>query len=395
MRELDRILYECERAAGTFEGVLATIVHVKGSAYRRPGARMLLRRDGVRIGSISGGCLEGEIARKAWWLTEAGGPVVRVYDTSSGEEAVWEFGLGCNGVVEVMLERTESPATRDLLAFLDVHRASRTPAAVATVVRGSAAPVGGRLWTDASKILGGSLMGGVLEAPLLAQLCAAMDEERSRFVHIAGAEVFVEFFGPALEVVIFGAGHDAIPLTEIAHRFGWRVTVADGRPAYATADRFREADLVVVLRAGELLSNLAIGSRTAVVMMTHNYPMDERLLPHILAAGPWYIGILGPRSRTESLFQGGHIPANVHAPVGLDLGGETPVSVAVSIASEIQAALHDRGGGMLRERQGSIHAAPRETGPVSLTRDFEYERLASCESITLPVARPVEVSPAL
>src|SRR5512135_3385381 len=107
------------------DAVLATVVHVQGSAYRRPGARMLILPDGRRIGSISGGCLEGDVSKKAWWFTEGGRASVRVYDTSSDEDAVWEFGLGCNGVIQVMLERVESPSARLALEFLNSCRASR------------------------------------------------------------------------------------------------------------------------------------------------------------------------------------------------------------------------------------------------------------------------------
>ena len=379
MHELNGILREWNHGAGALGGVLATVVHVKGSAYRRPGARMLLFHDGRRVGSISGGCLEGEIARKAWWFTEAGRPVVRVYDTSSDDDAVWEFGLGCNGVVHVLLERVDAPESRALLEFLDIHRANGTPAVVATVIRGSAAAVGDRLFFDEAWVQGGSLAGTAVEAAILPHMCAAMRESKSQFVHIAAAEIFVEWVGPPLNLAIFGAGHDAIPLAGLAKQFGWRVTVADGRPAYATRERFPQADHVAVMGGADLLKGLRIGPETAVVMMTHNYPLDERLLPGILAAHPWYLGMLGPKSRTENLFGGRRIPPSVHGPVGLDLGGETPESIAVSIASEIQAALHQRGGGMLRYREGPIHAPAREVGaPAAL--EAERERPQYCEA---------------
>ncbi len=380
MHELDEILSECKEGASTNGGVLATVVHVKGSAYRRPGARMLLLADGRRMGSISGGCLEGEIARKAWWFTESGRPVVRVYDTTSDDDAVWEFGLGCNGVVHVLLERVDAPESRVLLEFLDVHRANGTPVVIATVIRGSAAPVGDRLFLDEGWVQGGALAGTSLEAAILPFMCAALRESKSQFVHVADAEIFVEWIGPPLNLVIFGAGHDAISLVGVAKQFGWRVTVADGRPAYATRERFPQADRVAVMSGDDLLLELPIGSLTAVVMMTHNYPLDERLLPGILAARPWYLGMLGPKSRTENLFGGRRIPPSVHAPVGLDLGGEMPESIAVSIVSEIQAALHQRGGGMLRHREGPIHAPAREVGMHSATLEVECERPSYCET---------------
>jgi xanthine dehydrogenase accessory factor len=182
MRELDAILEAWRglhrrnggggsEALPGYDGdaVLATVVHVSGSAYRRPGARMLIIPDGRRIGCVSGGCLEGEIARKAWWFTESGVPVVRVYDTTSEDETVWEFGLGCNGVVHVLLERINTPAASRLLKFLDAHRAARTPAVAATVVRAddrSGLRAGDRLLLDdpsfQSCISEGSLSGSAI-----------------------------------------------------------------------------------------------------------------------------------------------------------------------------------------------------------------------------------------
>ena len=375
MNELEQISAARERG-----GVLATVVHVKGSAYRRPGARMLILPDGTRIGSISGGCLEGEVARKAWWLTDSGRPVVRNYDTSSDEGAVWEFGLGCNGVVQVLLERVDAPEADELFHFLDCHLANAAPAAIATVVRGGSAPVGARLFFDGVGTSGTALAGTPLEAAILPHLRAAMRETKSRFAYLDDAEVFVEWVGVPLHLVIFGAGHDAIPLVSIARQFGWRVTVADGRPAYANASRFPQADRVVVMKPGYLLSGISLGPLTAVVMMTHNYPLDEMLLPGILAARPWYLGLLGPKSRTANLFHGSRVPSCVHAPVGLDLGGEAPVSIALSIASEIQAALHERGGGMLRERAGAIHAPVKEAGTPASGSNVPYERPSYCET---------------
>lgn len=158
MRELHAILDAWRGLeAKDSDAVLATVVHVSGSAYRRPGARMLIVPGGGRVGCISGGCLEGEIVSKAWWFTESGAPVMRVYDTTAEDDAVWEFGLGCNGVVHVMLERVNAPTTRGMLEFLDDHQVARKPAVAATIVRtdaGSGMDVGDRLWIDEACVPG-------------------------------------------------------------------------------------------------------------------------------------------------------------------------------------------------------------------------------------------------
>lgn len=397
------------------DAVLATVVHVQGSAYRGPGARMLLVPDGRRIGSISGGCLEGEISRKAWWFTSASGgsPVVRVYDTTSDDDAVWEFGLGCNGIVQVMLERANSPSAQALLSFLQHLRSepvlgqaspcgevklrhgiaehapelirSAQPAVVATVVRSTMVAAGERLFLDAGGLPEGPLAGS---RQLRAQAEAALQSKASRFVHIdndplvGDAEVFVEWIGPPQSLVIFGAGHDVVPVVRFAAELGWNVTVADGRPAYAKAGRFPEASQVVVMPHQDPLRDIVIEKDTAVVLMTHNYPLDGRLLPEILNRQPCYLGMLGPKNRAERLFDELALdpPDTVHSPVGLDIGCDTPAAIALSIVAEVQAALENRQGGKLRLRRAPIHTPAPETGVASLQGLVEAVRPAFCET---------------
>lgn len=386
MRELDAILDTWRGLEGKDrDAILATVVHVTGSAYRRPGGRMLMVPDGRRIGCVSGGCLEGEIARKAWWLTESGDPVVRVYDTTSDDDAVWEFGLGCNGVVHVMLERVNTRAASDLLNFLDAHRAERKPAVTATVVLAGARSgirVGERLMLDESSAPIGSLCGSAIAPDVLMHATAALREKKSRLAHIGATGVFVEWVGPALSLAVFGAGHDSIPLVNLANLLGWDVTVADGRPAYARSGRFPGASRVVPLTVRDPLRDVVIDSETAVVMMTHNYPLDLRLLPRILSTRPRYLGILGPRERAQKLFSELALdqPACVHAPAGLDAGCDSPEAIALSIAAEIQAETSSRAGGKLKYRQEPIHFAPYEVGQPSGGPTAGAIRPSSCET---------------
>ena len=362
------------------DAVLATVVHVKGSAYRRPGARMLLIPDGRRIGSISGGCLEGEISRKAWWFTAGGSPVVRVYDTTSDDDAVWEFGLGCNGIVQVMLERADSPSARAFFQFLG-QNPSAQPAVVATVVRSTIVAAGERFFLNGEGPLAGSRQ-------IRMHAEAAFVDQSSRFVHVhndplvGDAEIFVEWIGPPQALVVLGAGHDAVPVVRFAAELGWSVTVADGRPLYAKAERFPEAVRVVAMPHQDPLRDITIDQNTAVILMTHNYPLDGRLLPRILQHKPCYLGMLGPRNRAERLFAELSLdpPETVHAPVGLDIGCDTPAAIALSIVSEVQAALEHRQGGKLRHRRGPIHAPATETGVASLHGLVEAVRPAFCET---------------
>jgi xanthine/CO dehydrogenase XdhC/CoxF family maturation factor len=382
MNQIDAIL-DARRRLGSAAGaaVLVTVVHVTGSAYRRPGARMLVLPDGRRIGSISGGCLEGDVSRKAWWLTEEGRPAVRVYDTTSEDDAVWEFGLGCNGVVHVLFERLD--AADEVLSFIAGTRAARERGAVATIVgvEDTRLRLGTRLLVGARGIAGGELAGSTLEAHLCHHAAGVLRQRRSRFVRLDGCDVFVELIEPPVPLVVFGGGHDAIPVVAMAKQLGWHVTVADGRPAYASPDRFPGADRVVLLRRQGLRSGIEIGPESVVLMMTHNFPLDCELLPAILEARPLYLGLLGPARRAERLFvESGaeRRQVDVHAPVGLDIGGDGAEAIALSIVAEIQATLSRRAGGELRRRGSPIHARVEEHGAPSPARVPEGERL-SCD----------------
>ena len=369
MNELDAILSLCKQEPEAVRGgVLATVVHVEGSAYRRPGARMLILPDGRRIGTVSGGCLESDVTKKAWWFTEHGHAALRAYDTSSGDDAVWEFGLGCNGVVHVLFERMDSSDARELTAFLAKNRTARRGAAVATVVGvkdASRAQLGQRLLVETSGAVGGSLKGSEIEPEIADHASACCVCQRSFLAHLSDCDVFVEWVAAPVPLVIFGAGHDAIPMTKFAKELGWHVTVADGRANYAKRERFPDADQVVVLGREDVLAGIEITRETVVVLMTHNYPMDVVLAENILPSKPRYLGLLGPKSRGEKLLAEAAKPTrgvDVHAPVGLDIGAHTPEAIALSILAEIQASLAGRAGGMLKHRDAGIHEPAEETG---------------------------------
>lgn len=386
MQELDAIL-EAWHGGQCGGAVLTTVVHVRGSAYRRPGARMLIFPGGRRIGSVSGGCLEGDVCKKAWWFTEGGRPSVRIYDTSSDDDAVFEFGLGCNGVVHVLFERTDSPRTKDMLGFLAAHRKAGRVAVVATVTAtadASLAQVGDRLLVASNGADSGPLHGSALREEVLVHAASSLSSKQSHLAHLDGCDVFIECVLPPVPVVVFGAGHDAVPLVRIAKQMGWHVTVADGRANFARPERFPEADKVVLLDPGAQLNSLNITAETiVVVVMTHNYPQDVRLVEQILPLAPRYLGLLGPEARAERLFaELGETPSGswMHAPTGLDIGAETPEAIALSIAAEIQSVLASRDGGRLKWRGSPIHAPAEESGSPDHRLEIQAE-LAVCELI--------------
>lgn len=358
------------------QAVLATVVKVEGSAYRRPGARMLIPLYGGSVGTISGGCLESEVAKKAWWLTDAGEPVVRCYSTEAqddddDQDAALTFGLGCNGSVHVLLERHSAEKPLAVFELLRRVRESGQAGAVATVIasyRNARVRIGERLLLHPQTGANGRLLDPALDARVRADLAETLARERStlhRYRDTRGeVEVFCEYLAPQRRLVIFGAGHDAQPLVHMAKLLDWHVTVIDGRAHFARAERFPGADAVLQVDTGSPYALHPLTDGALVAVMSHSYSQDRHWLGGVLRGHPAYIGQLGPRERTERLLgeiaaQGGELLAleRLHYPIGLDIGGDTPESVATAILAEMTAALNRRNGGMLRHRQAAIHAS--------------------------------------
>lgn len=332
--------------------ILATVVKVSGSSYRNPGARMLVTGNGGRTGSISGGCLEGDVLKKAWWLTSENPVALRVYDNTSEEEAIWEFGLGCNGIVHVLLERWEAGSSPLTIELLEACRKDRRGGVLATVLSGDALGRQLALFPD------GSIRPyGILPDRAVKDAHRAMHRRESALETYGGNEVFVEFIAPPVPLLVVGAGHDALPVVRLAKELGWHCTVVDGRSNHARADRFTQADTVLVTELADPLRDLAIDEQTVAVVMSHSYPQDAAFLRALMERPVRYIGMLGPRKRTERMLAEAGLVANavLHSPVGLDIGADTPEEIALSIVSEIQAVLSGRAAGMLRQRSGPIH----------------------------------------
>ncbi len=341
--------------------ILATVVKVSGSAYRGPGARMLVTGNGARIGSISGGCLEGDLLKKAWWLTSENGAALQVYNNTSEEDAIWEFGLGCNGVVHVFLERWNPGAMPLTIDLLNACRAARQGGVLATAIAGK--HFGRRLAIFPDSASRSETVGNrpadpkfdkaVLETARMLNLTA-----ESGVHFIEESEIFFEYIAPPLSLLVVGAGHDALPVVTFAKELGWHVTVVDGRPHFARPERFPLADRVLaVADLDDPLSGLAIDAHTAVVLMSHSYPQDTAFLRALNGASLPYLGVLGPRKRTDRMLADAHaeVPPALHSPIGLDIGADAPEEIALAIVSEIQAALAGRAGGMLVHRGGPIH----------------------------------------
>ncbi|MET0801435.1 MAG: XdhC family protein [Actinomycetota bacterium] len=348
---------------------LATIVAVRGSTYRRPGARLLVPEEGAPIGNISGGCLEGDVADRARVVMDDGTARLAGWDLTADDDAVWGLGLGCNGAIEVFIEPADQAAevAHALRAALEEER----PISVVTVLESEddAVAPGARIVVRPERDPEGSLGLPVVDAEAIDTARRLLEDERSEvrtFTH--GVRAFVEVLEPPLRLLVCGAGHDAIPLVRAAHGIGWKPIVVDDRPGFLNADRFPEAAGFVQVEAPEHVAKTAtIDPRTHVVVMTHNFLRDKEYLRSLLDSDAGYIGMLGPSARTHRLLmeladEGVEVTdadrERIHAPAGLDLGAEGPEEIAQAIVAEIVAAKHGRSGGFLKERPGPIHDRP-------------------------------------
>lgn len=356
MTDLERILplwRELESVGADY--VLATVVAVKGSSYRRPGACMLLAPDGRRAGAVSGGCLEGEVARRAWWLT-ANGPVVHRYSTAE-EDGDRPYGSGCGGVIWLLLERRATAAP--LLHALEQAFYRRIPLAVSVLLEGE--HTGFRAFAGSEATVG---EGSPLHELAGQTLQTRITVDSKIVFNGAPVRAWTHFYPARPGLWIFGAGDDAQPLLRLAKELGWFVTVSDGRSQLVTQQRFPLADELHVLPVKDLPATPAGAAQAlrhllphdAAVLMTHSFEQDSRVLASLLGLNHplAYIGVLGPQRRTRELLSDaaqllGHPAcsasstpawidrsmAQLHAPTGLDLGAEAPETVAFSVIAEI------------------------------------------------------------
>ncbi|HSR54565.1 MAG TPA: XdhC/CoxI family protein [Acidobacteriota bacterium] len=369
MKELLEILKEYrEMLKSGEEAVLATVVRVQGSAYRGPGARMLWSPERGATGFLSGGCLEGDVQEKALEVVESGRPTLVRYDMTSPDDILWGLGMGCDGIVDVLIESLPPGDGPDVVKFLDESIAQRHRSVVAVSYgEGLEIPLGSRLLLrDNGRVLS-DWPRGEPRRRVEDHARAVLEEGKGRQVEIEGHPVFLEHVAPPLRLFVVGAGHDAVPLVETASRLGWSVTVIDHRPAFAQERRFPGAERVECLHPREAAEKVRLHAGSAAVVMSHNFPKDVEWLGWLLPSAVDYIGALGPSDRTEKLLQdlreqGQELEEDqlrrLYGPVGLDIGADSPQEIALSILAEIRTVLSGRSGGFLRQREGPINDRP-------------------------------------
>jgi xanthine dehydrogenase accessory factor len=329
---------------------MATLVRTRGTTPRKEGTKMFVGENGDVFGSVTiGGCVDARVMEHAGEVVAAAAP--RLLEMQLGDEEAWEIGLTCGGAVDVYLE----PVTGAMLELYEAARAAwqeGRSVALATVIAGDG--LGARLLIDADGGVHGSAPAPVVE--LLQREAPGMLRSSAGSSTLAheGREIYVELLRPPVTLMIFGAGAVSIPLVDFASALGFRTIVVDGRPRFASRERFPRAGELRVGIVSEIVTQLALGPSTPVVLTAHDYKIDVPVLKHVLAGTAPYVGLLGSRKRGAAILQllrEEGVPdeqlARIRVPIGLDLGGDTSAEIALSIAAEVVAVMHGRSGSPL------------------------------------------------
>jgi xanthine dehydrogenase accessory factor len=390
MTELLQVVAALSRAALDGQvSVLATVVRTEGSTYRRIGARLVALAGGSHVGAVSAGCMETDVLLRAEAVRTTGAPELMSYDSRSPDDSIWGYGLGCGGMTELLLEPLQPEQALAKAQWLRTVAESRQRSVLATVIRESGVglrPGDQAVLPDATGMLKGfdgvaasvrATVGGAARLALRAGSSTAVR-------HVWGdqeLDVAYEVRSPRLRLCLCGAGPDAVPLVAAARRIGWQVTLIDHRPALIPQERWPGVDCVLARSPEDLDTAVDAAGCDAVVVMNHHYERDLECLARWLTSPVSYIGILGPRQRTDQMLatleaRGIHLDRvreRIRAPVGLDIGAETAEEIALAIVAEIQAAHVGREGGSLTQRDGPIHgpaqpfhAAVGETSAATL-----------------------------
>lgn len=360
------------RDSGT-AAVVATVTDIEGSAYRRPGAKMVIVPEDRSLGAITAGCLEGPVRGLAADVLAGNRATVETFDLMDDDE--WGLGLGCNGVIDLLLEPLD-----ESWEFPLAELAARDPVAVLTAVASDrdALPIGSRSFVDEDGTIhepvGRDCLPDAVAVELGDRVTSMRESSKSGTftvdTEIGSVDVFVDGVSPAPDFLIFGNQNDVQPVSRIARQAGFRVVVASARGARSNAAEFPHAHRVVTAKPTELADVVCDAARTYAVLMSHNFIDDRLALEALLETSVPYVGLMGPRDRfeeiREELLEDGRSLTDdeldrIATPVGLDLGGGEPVQIALSIVSEALAVHNGRDGGRLKMREGPIHSRVEPT----------------------------------
>lgn len=336
--------------------VLGTVVATSGSTYRKPGAMMLIAADSSYQGLISGGCLEADLAAHARDVFADGKTRNVCYDMSEGDDFAWGLGLGCDGIIHLMLQRLDRSNGFGFLETLDQAWKARRHGLL-SLVKTSNDPgfSAGDFALDcgAEYSTGNPLLVSKTHTHEGVSFSGGHDMSRRYWLESVDTghgdiELLLIPIMPPPAILICGAGHDAVPVARLAAEMGWCCTIVDHRAGFARAERFPPSCDVRLVQPSELGENIPLENMDAAVLMTHHLGHDRSYLSQVIEGSVSYIGLLGPRARRDRLLSEiGSSDTHVFGPAGLDIGAEMPESIALAIIAEIHAFLNRRDGKML------------------------------------------------
>lgn len=372
MRELEAIIAAHDQCKlHQTDCILATVVHVAGSSYRKAGARMLIDETGMMTGAISGGCLEGDALRKALHALHLGRNKLVTYDTSDENDAIIGAQLGCNGVIQVLFEPIDYQKENNPIELLRTLASSKQPmVAVSLFDLDRSKEQTGTVFTFHKNDFESTYHPkDILTTEMAEEIQMVFELQHDHFSqYLFNNQVqsaFLEYSSPPVNLVLVGAGNDAQILSRMADELGWNVFVTDGRPTHASESRFVSSCQVIVSEPERILQEVPISEQSVFVLISHNYQYDLAVLKAIYDKEEIpYIGILGPRKKylrmlddlkAEGIEFSSDQSNRIYAPVGLNLNAETPAEISLAILSEIQMVLTQSTGQSLRDKKGPIH----------------------------------------
>jgi xanthine/CO dehydrogenase XdhC/CoxF family maturation factor len=354
MKEIRQIVATLNKEQNaTLKYALATVVFIEGSAYRKPGARMLINEKGESIGAISGGCLEEDVVRKAIFvMMKAESQLIR-YQTTDDEEATNAYRLGCNGTIHVLIEPILPNQENQTINFLQKIAPQNEPSVLCTLFsmkNSSTPPLGSTCLFDGNQFIGEASSQIIDELQLDIKTVFNQQQSAIKEYSIDGVNqtAFLEFIQPVITLNIFGAGYDVLPVIEMAKVLGWKINVINKRPKIL---KTRGIDQFTVANPEKLFDEIDINNRTAFVLLSHNYDYDKDMLRELLKNNLPYIGMLGPKNklakfvrefREEGLVLSEEEIAQIHSPIGLDIGSESAEEIALAIMAEVKSVFSDK-----------------------------------------------------
>ena len=322
---------------------LATVIHTEGSTYSKAGRQILITAEGEHAGLVSGGCLEGDLAEHAYDVIKTGTAKLVRYDMRDEADDLWGMGLGCNGLMQILLQPLS--AGNSWQPFSDIATAMAQlvtmPCALVTA-NNAAEPAPGNCFIAATN----NIWHGTTPPPNWLQAPHNMPAIVQHDSAGGATQVLYWCIKPWTRLLLLGAGPDSVPVVALANALGWEITVADHRPKYLDADKFAHADHTKLISPPSLTEHIDLESFDAVVVMSHHIETDQIYLGQLADLESAYVGLLGPTARKHKLLTSlqladSKFAQRLHGPVGLNIGSDSPETIALALISEIQAVLHN------------------------------------------------------